>query len=784
MVPWNALPWDTILTIIVVSILIPILLAIIFIKIKRYEDLGIAIGIFLLLLGTISYGYLIPYKIVNAATLPENYIWYDEGNIQYWERNNVFSTDQYQIRASSQIFKLFAQQEPIKQNFTGKEVIHTVHYDPSTNNMLIHDVIYDQNGDVLSVINGQEKVSEWYTINPQMTNLQYTTVKAGSMGIPANPSTNNLLVGWVDSNGEENGKENIVLVRTMQKIKEGVIDGTEVSVWQSDVFNKPITWHGETYVCDETIRLTVHSKTGYVIHVYRHLVLSAHLSQFIKLYYPDSLRYRIVTNYLKLNDPIGEAAELVYQTTEESQARHLADVREISDQTTYLPLVICVPMFVIGILLLWRYGGRSYYWKRYKKYDPEYLSSQESKGRWNQSMQKIGAILVVLLIIISSVGYALFSNMNKPEVEPRIPVENIGSDVEFQGEEPTPPGNERGIDAGRHILLPVDEGPHKLSHREWWYFNMEFNDPGSDLQNHSMIISFNKMSLNDIRGLKRDNLFIILYDDQGQSYNFGLLNKPRRTLKMSGPGVNLDFEGSQVTGAYPYWEIHVVDDTGGFSADLNFTADFMPVWVMGRSSNLPIARYFSGDYYVPRCIIEGTVTWNNKEYVVAGTGYHDHVWEGVVPRSVTKGWDWLNLHFENGWEMYLSKFNFRTLRDRYAGALIISPNNRNLVEYTKFTVDYLDMKSATNLASMMYPTRLHVEAEEDGMKLVLDIDITNTCELVWRWSRTGMFEGPCIATGTFTWADHTVELKGYGMSEITRVKYLLGLPNFLQRRNR
>ena len=51
MSPWNALPWNTIVAIIGISIFIPSFLTILFIRIKRFEDLGMAIGVFLLILG-------------------------------------------------------------------------------------------------------------------------------------------------------------------------------------------------------------------------------------------------------------------------------------------------------------------------------------------------------------------------------------------------------------------------------------------------------------------------------------------------------------------------------------------------------------------------------------------------------------------------------------------------------------------------------------------------------------------------------------------------------------
>ena len=82
---------------------------------------------------------------------------------------------------------------------------------------------------------------------------------------------------------------------------------------------------------------------------------------------------------------------------------------------------------------------------------------------------------------------------------------------------------------------------------------------------------------------------------------------------------------------------------------------------------------------------------------------------------------------------------------------------------------------------MTYPKKLHVEAKRDDMILKLDIEIYNTCENVWKWARTGMFEGPCYAKGTFSWSGYTVELNGYGLSEFTRVKYLFGLPGIFRK---
>jgi len=777
MSPWETLPWNTILAIIGVSLLIPCFLAIIFIKIKRYEDVGLTIGVFLLILGVIAYAYLIPQQVIDETKLPKDYIWEDQGAVHYWERNGIFLKGKDQRRIPFAIRWILPERSPIDKSFLAKEVIHVSESQPGENKALIHDVIYDNTGDVLSVINNTEKVSEWYWIDSHTSSLQYSNVDAGHMGIPSiRDNINTLEVGWVESNGEQNGKENVVLVRQMQRIQNGYIDGVEVSVWRSDIYNKQINWHGKTYFCDETLQLTVNPSTGYVIHVYRHLVLSAYLSEFLKLYYPSAMNSRIVTNYLKINDPIGEAAELTYNTTVDSMNIHLTAVQDINYLIVYVPLWICIPIILVGIGLTWRFLGRSYYWKRYREYEHLETTSPRIKKR-KSSRRKTLAVLLCSILVISSISYFVFQYKPKQTDSIQIPEIN-GNTLTFpEDEEPTPPGSNRIIDSGRHILLPIDEAMHKGSRREWWYYNVIFNNPDSDLQGYSMIVSFNQMKYSDILFLRPDNLFILLFDDSGKSYSFSTFNKRRGTLQSTGPGVDVKFENSWVKGAYPTWRIHLVNNEKGFIADLDFTADFLPLWVKGRSSNLPVGSLITGgDYYVPRCKVTGNMTWDGKQYHVGGIGYHDHVWQSVIPRWVSKGWDWANLHFDNGWEMYVSKFILRTPFNLALSSIVVSPNNRNITEFNEFDVTYTETATPKGLPFMHYPKKLHIEAVRNDMTLNLDIEVYNTCENVWKLARTGMFEGPCLAKGTFSWSGYTVELNGYGLSEFTRVKYLLGLP--------
>jgi predicted secreted hydrolase len=395
------------------------------------------------------------------------------------------------------------------------------------------------------------------------------------------------------------------------------------------------------------------------------------------------------------------------------------------------------------------------YWKEY-----------DAWGIWRIVLKTSIIVIILISVVFLTSGFI----WDESEEMPVVPEDSL--DI-IDEEPPVPPGNNRLVDKGRHVLTVEDESVHLLSKREWWYFNVFFDDPASDLANWSMIISFNKMAPNDIRYLQRDNFFFVLYDPDGNHYDFGSLDNPRGVFSADKPGVDLTFGESWAQGQYPQWIVHAESTNGEIIADFSFTADFIPVWIEGRSSNLVIGGFVAGDYCIPRCNVTGSIIWNNQEYQIQGIGYHDHVWETNIPRFITNGWEWFNFHFDNGWEMYVSKFNLRRIRDSYLGAIVISPNNRNLVEFNKFDLEKIELVSATDFPRIQYAVHWRLHAEKDDMVLNLDIRAYGIWEMVWPRAWTGMFEGPCVVSGTFSWDQQSVELQGVGMSEVTIVQYLI-----------
>ena len=75
MLPLSSLSWDTIGIAVGISLLIPSVLSVILIKRHRYEEVGWVIGLFLVILGLVTFFVIIPQTIIDEAILPEDYLW-------------------------------------------------------------------------------------------------------------------------------------------------------------------------------------------------------------------------------------------------------------------------------------------------------------------------------------------------------------------------------------------------------------------------------------------------------------------------------------------------------------------------------------------------------------------------------------------------------------------------------------------------------------------------------------------------------------------------------------
>ena len=148
----------------------------------------------------------------------------------------------------------------------------------------------------------------------------------------------------------------------------------------------------------------------------------------------------------------------------------------------------------------------------------------------------------------------------------------------------------------------------------WWYYNVVFDKPDSELRNWSMMISFNQ-------GRKADAFFLTLFDEENKSYG-GCVAMPKGTIQATSPGVNVEFNNSYVIGTYPKWHIYAEDgDLDGHEiiVDLFYKADSLPLWsIMNSGHNISMSPM--GHYCIIDCNVTGEIKINETVYRIHGVG--------------------------------------------------------------------------------------------------------------------------------------------------------------------
>lgn len=417
-------------------------------------------------------------------------------------------------------------------------------------------------------------------------------------------------------------------------------------------------------------------------------------------------------------------------------------------------------------------------------------------------LKKIDAIIVAALIVVAGFFLVKAEYVSPPFFigeEPPPEEENVTSPPP---EIPTPPTS--FIPSFRRDVSPEDEGVHydkiRIT-REWWYFSAVFNGENSELKDWSVAISFNHMARGDLIGtLKPDLLVVTLFGNNGETFG-GMINKKRYlgilnsgTLVASSPGVNVEFEDSWAEGEYPNWHVHAededIDDVHEIVIDLDYHTTSLPIWTVGTrafdKSKSSIANYlFTG------CEVSGTVTIDGEEFIVNGTGHHEHSWS---PNAVTKGsingWDWFHMTLDNGWNIYASNFyptpqviSSKLTKFNPFGTILITTDNGETITELKnleFKITRADdqifpfvkMPADFNIIARPSLNLIHIISQSllfgTNTELDVDIEVKNAYNKVWKFpTYMGMKVGRCEIEGTLSWSndgDHEIPVKGIGVS--------------------
>lgn len=339
----------------------------------------------------------------------------------------------------------------------------------------------------------------------------------------------------------------------------------------------------------------------------------------------------------------------------------------------------------------------------------------------------------------------------------------------------------------RYVLKENDEGPHYNNFfyiREWWYYNALFNNPKSKLKNWSVAISMGVSN-------RHDSLKLILHDNNDKSYG-DIYLRPKGTTKVDGPGVNVNFYNSFIRGKYPNWHVFAENTTmaeNGIVADLDFTASSSPMWIF-MNTGRNFSKSLFGYYCILNCDVVGEVRFDGTVYKVGGIGYHDHTWAPSIYRSSIRKktysvgvsvWDWLCIHFDNGWDMFVGKIHssrYSFFSKFMSGSICLTADGKRLMECIFFILDYEKYRQTT-VNSIKIPTKINIKARKMITRKIiplegpLNFDIYYEADNIkeclcgapptWgQWESTGKVYGEVRGSGK------SIKLNGWGIMEIAR----------------
>ena len=416
-----------------------------------------------------------------------------------------------------------------------------------------------------------------------------------------------------------------------------------------------------------------------------------------------------------------------------------------------------------------------------------------SKSNLKINIKKIDAIIVVVLIIIAGLvlikaGYIFPFQEDTFEPEP---------DDEIKPTPPPPPTPPESITMGyMRAVSPEDEGVHfdKINIcREWWYFSAVF-DENSDLNGWVVSISFNHMARGDLIGTSKPDLLVItLHGPNGEEYG-GMINKERGlgiikqpTLKANSPGVNIRYEDSWAEGQSPEWHVHVedneIDNNHDITIDLTYFAPFEPVWTIGDKA-FEISSSNLASYIFTGCKVNGKVIIDNQEYLVNGTGHHEHSWSpNMVSRGLINGWDWSHIILENGWNIYYANYypapqfvSSLSSKINPYGSLILTTDEGNTITILDNINPEIAKSNDEIFPFVKIPLEIDVNAKAGlsqpllstyNIEFNINIKSENSYDKIWKFpTYVGMSVGRSSISGTIGWTDndgyHELELNGIG----------------------
>jgi geranylgeranyl pyrophosphate synthase/predicted secreted hydrolase len=349
------------------------------------------------------------------------------------------------------------------------------------------------------------------------------------------------------------------------------------------------------------------------------------------------------------------------------------------------------------------------------------------------------------------------------------------------------------------INLLVHDGPHESSITEWWYYNSHVTTTdGTELSIFAAFFRICKhvdaktgkksyahalnWAITDVKNntyttdilLDRDSPAMVLKQMEEGSKMVGdkklreamkeVLAKgnvplPDRMFKKDASvpfgTLNLDYENASVTkrsdGAYV---VNAVASNG--KKDSGFNLVFVPKKPAVRHGKDGVVAGHDGDdmfyYFIPRCVVEGTVTLGGVEQQISkGQGWYDHEFGGAFPEEgkdrMDYAWNWAAVQLDNNFDITAATLvNPDTSAVMETRTVFVDPSGRR-TKYDDMELIGTEMwSSVTTFRTFPTAWNLKIPSADTDLMLVAEFPDQEFITLI---AKPSYWEGRCKVSGTF-----------------------------------
>ena len=214
---------------------------------------------------------------------------------------------------------------------------------------------------------------------------------------------------------------------------------------------------------------------------------------------------------------------------------------------------------------------------------------------------------------------------------------------------------------------------------EWWYFDAHFDDPSTDerARGSTAVIVFATKPLLERNGPLKPNVSLTITRPDGTKlFQFPVF--PANQFSASKEKCDVRIGPNWTRGDLHKYEVHV--EMNGMGADLTFTG-IVPPWRPGAGKVFfdDFDHYFAWLPSIPYGTVEGTLTYDGREYKVKGTGYHDHNWGNIGLSDVMDHWYWGRAHISDYTLIYVEQIASKTFGYTRMPVFMLAKGNQILV---------------------------------------------------------------------------------------------------------